>query len=132
MSQGVRLADVDYLPDPETGCWNWQLSLNNAGYGIKCVPTYRRVLGHRYYYEQLVGPIPEGHDLDHLCRNPRCCNPDHLEPVTRSENLRRGARGRVSLEAIAEIQAGGSPRALARKYGVSETTVYKWRNRRAA
>lgn len=45
---------------------------------------------HRLVYEQLVGPIPDGLHIDHLCRNQKCCNPDHLEPVTRSENLRRG------------------------------------------
>lgn len=44
---------------------------------------------HRYAYTHLVGPIEEGRDLDHLCRNRRCCNPAHLEPVGRGENLRR-------------------------------------------
>lgn len=45
---------------------------------------------HRVAYEMLVGKIPEGMLLDHLCRNPSCCNPDHLEPVTPQENLLRG------------------------------------------
>jgi hypothetical protein len=40
-------------------------------------------------YRHLVGPIPAGLDLDHLCLNRRCCNPEHVEPVTRSENVRR-------------------------------------------
>ncbi len=41
-------------------------------------------------YELLVGPVPDGLELDHLCRNPPCCNPAHLEPVTHAENMRRG------------------------------------------
>jgi hypothetical protein len=45
---------------------------------------------HRYAYEALVGPIPDGKQIDHLCRNRACCNPEHLEPVTIQENIRRG------------------------------------------
>lgn len=45
---------------------------------------------HKLFYETFVGPVPEGMVLDHVCRNTRCCNPDHLEPVTNAENLRRG------------------------------------------
>lgn len=70
-------------------CWLWLGSLNNAGYGKL---TVRRVnlYAHRFAHECLVGPVPEGLELDHLCRVRRCVNPDHLEPVTRSENVRRG------------------------------------------
>lgn len=49
----------------------------------------KKLLAHRWSYEFHVGPIPEGLDLDHLCRNRGCVNPDHLEPVTREENIRR-------------------------------------------
>jgi hypothetical protein len=55
----------------------------------------RAVRAHRYAYEQLVGPIPEGLVLDHLCRNRLCINPLHLEPVTIGENIRRGAFDRA-------------------------------------
>lgn len=48
-------------------------------------------MAHRYVYESIRGPIPEGLVLDHLCRNTSCVNPDHLEPVTYGENFRRGA-----------------------------------------
>ncbi len=69
-------------------CWLWTGSLNSAGYGgFSTGPT--RDLAHRWAYAHEVGPIPEGLDLDHLCRVKRCVNPAHLEAVTRAENLRR-------------------------------------------
>ncbi len=73
------------------GCWLWTAHLSK-GYGLLRLngrkgPT---VSAHRFAYELLVGPIPEGLDLDHLCRVRACVYPDHLEPVTRSVNLRRG------------------------------------------
>lgn len=73
----------------DDGCWNFTGGRNAEGYG-------RIALGdsigyaHRIAYEAFAGPIPAGHDIDHLCRNPRCCNPAHLEAVTRRENLLRG------------------------------------------
>lgn len=74
--------------DPEE-CWVWLGTVLNNGYG-RFNRGDRHVVAHRFAYEAAVGPIPEGLDLDHLCRNRRCVNPAHLEPVTRSENLRRG------------------------------------------
>jgi hypothetical protein len=47
-------------------------------------------MAHRVAYEQFVGTVPDGLELDHLCENKACVNPGHLEPVTRSENVRRG------------------------------------------
>ena len=68
-------------------CWLWTGRLHD-GYGyISVGPRQRRA--HRLVYELLVGPVPPDLDLDHLCRIRRCVNPDHLEPVTRRENLRR-------------------------------------------
>lgn len=71
------------------GCWIWTGALNKAGYGAiggggKVFRT------HRVMYEHLVGPIPDGLQLDHLCRVRACCNPAHLEPVTNHENWMRG------------------------------------------
>ena len=80
-------------PEPNSGCWLWDASLDGKGYGQFMTSQNGKpklLRAHRVSYEMHKGPIPEGLDLDHLCRVPSCVNPDHLEPVTRSENLRRG------------------------------------------
>lgn len=68
----------------EDGCWIWQGAINTSGYG-SAGPR----LAHRASYEEFVGPIPAGLQIDHLCRVTLCVNPDHLEPVTELENKRR-------------------------------------------
>lgn len=78
----------------DTGCWEWQGAKNARGYGRIAMPSGKmggyRDSTHRVSYEEYVGPIPDGMVLDHLCRNPSCCNPEHLEAVTQKVNLRRG------------------------------------------
>ena len=78
--------------DKTETCWLWTGAHSKTGYGFvsswvngesTCKPV------HRYVYELLVGPIPSGLELDHLCRVRNCVNPEHLEPVTHSENMRR-------------------------------------------
>lgn len=70
-------------------CWEWLGHRNAKGYGV--VGRFGRiVLAHRAMYDELVGPIASGLTLDHLCANPACVNPAHLEPVTAVENRRRG------------------------------------------
>ena len=76
----------------DDGCLEWTGYLR-SGYGIFRGVGGKNQTAHRVVWELFVGPIPEGMDLDHLCRNRACCNPDHLEPVTRLENLRRGLNG---------------------------------------
>lgn len=72
----------------ETGCWEKLGWVNNAGYGQVRVGQ-KFFLMHRLAYEGVHGPIPAGMVIDHLCRNRRCSNPDHLEAVTQKENLLR-------------------------------------------
>jgi hypothetical protein len=71
-------------------CWLW-FGARSGGYGsfIFSIGSRRRTVAHLYGYERFVGPIPAGKELDHLCRNRRCVNPEHLEPVTHLENIRR-------------------------------------------
>jgi hypothetical protein len=70
-------------------CWEWTASKARGGYGRLNI-NGRTALAHRWAYEHLIAPIPQGLDLDHLCRNRACVNPWHLDPVTRGVNLRRG------------------------------------------
>lgn len=80
------------IPEPNSGCWLWTGTVNPGGYG--CVGFHKKTRGaHKVSYLLKHGTIPDGMDLDHLCRVRSCVNPDHLEPVTRSENLRRGEAG---------------------------------------
>lgn len=75
------------------GCWEWRGHRGRGGYGyMRRSATGRPGHAHRAAYELFVGPIPTGLHLDHLCRNPGCVNPAHLEPVTPHENALRGER----------------------------------------
>jgi HNH endonuclease len=72
-----------------TGCWFYPHSTLRKGYiRVRC--DGKDIMLHRLIYEHFRGPVPQGLLLDHLCRNPGCCNPDHLEPVTSRENTMRG------------------------------------------
>jgi hypothetical protein len=91
-------------PEPNTGCWLWVGNKNDRGYGV--VPLEGKIRkAHRAVYESERGPIPEGLTLDHLCRIRCCVNPDHLEPVTAMENIRRGIAIHGGRNAIQAMQA---------------------------
>lgn len=80
----------NYVPEPNSGCWLWLGKVaKDTGYG-KASFRGREILAHRLFYGTLVGPIPRGLTLDHLCRVRSCVNPAHTEPVTRAVNVMRG------------------------------------------
>ncbi len=83
-------AKVDVGNSP-AGCWIWTAHVDDDGYGRLQVQR-RSVRAYRIAYEMFVGPVPVGLQIDHLCREPGCVNPLHLEAVTREENLKRGRR----------------------------------------
>ena len=66
-------------------CWLWTAHIDRDGYG-----RFERIGAHRWAYEFAIGPIPDGMQIDHLCRVRRCVNPAHLETVTLAENVLRG------------------------------------------
>lgn len=79
------------VEEDDRGCWVWQAAVKGHGYGSFHLNGALRS-AHRLVWENLVGPIPDGLTIDHLCRNKLCVNPAHLEPVTAAENLRRRYR----------------------------------------
>lgn len=90
------MSNIDMAGD----CWIWKRSLTDDGYGQ--ISVMRGMIGcHRVSYHLFVGEVPDGLELDHLCRVRACCNPWHLEPVTGDENYRRG---------IAAVVAGSHQR----------------------
>jgi hypothetical protein len=109
------------LPD-ENGCMLWTASLGSDGYGLfglKKGSKWHRIGSHRAAYEHFIGPIPEGLELDHICRNRRCVNPSHLEPVTHRENIFRGV-------GIAPAYAARTHCKNGHLYDAANT---KWRNK---
>ncbi len=91
----------DKIAVDANGCWVWQGSrkggeLAYGAFNIRGAPP-RSAYAHRVAYEALVGLIPKGLRIDHLCMNPPCVNPAHMEPVTHSENLRRGSMARLGV-----------------------------------
>ncbi len=96
------------------GCWIW-IGAKRGGYGRFKVAGQKSVTAHRASYELHVGPIPEGMQLDHLCRNPACVNPSHLEPVSAAENVRRG-------------DAGKGPRSEAHKSAVAAAMLARYQD----
>lgn len=95
-----RPTEFCYTVVAETGCWEWQGPMHPKGYG-----TFAHELAHRRSYEMFVGDIPDGLHIDHLCRNKRCVNPAHLEPVTHAENNRRGLGAKLTADDASRIRA---------------------------
>jgi hypothetical protein len=114
----------------QTPCWAWQWSKSSHGYGQRRIEG-KLVNMHCKFYEEKYGKVPEGLELDHLCRVPSCVNPDHLEPVTHAENMRRGDSTKLTHEDVAQLResayamgaCAGRAVMLAKKYGITRQVV---------
>lgn len=89
----VRVPD---RPRHPAACWLWTGPPvgRRREYGQFFVSPGVKVYAHRFAYELLAGPVPDGLTLDHVCRNTLCVRPSHLEPVTLQENIRRAVAAR--------------------------------------
>ena len=103
----------------DSGCWIWIAAHDRGGYGHSCMDG-KRIMAHRLTYKLLAGTIPEGLELDHLCRIPPCVNPAHLEPVTPQENNRRSIPYRMI---ITHCKRG-------HEYTTENTCVSYWHGRK--
>ena len=88
MTDTLTRFEDKYVVCPGTACWIWTAGISSNGYAVFWDRGPKKA--HRFAYERFVGPVPAGLELDHLCRVRHCVNPEHLEPVTRAENCKRG------------------------------------------
>lgn len=117
-----ELLEKQIIRDGFTTCWIWSGTLRN-GYGrVWWAPEDRTVSAHKKIYELSVGPVLPGLELDHLCRNRSCVNPEHLEPVTRRENQIRG-EGFVAKHVLKTHCPKG--------HEYNEVNTYLYKNRRS-
>jgi len=125
------------------GCWEWQAGLGRGKYG-KFMAGRETLRAHRVAYELYKGPIPDGLMVRHMCFNPKCVNPKHLEVGTAKDNAQdtvrsgRQARPRGSKDGMAKLKECDIPfirsssltsPVLARMYGVSKTTILRVKSR---
>ncbi len=109
-------------------CWICMRSNKRRGYVRISVNGRPNVAAHRYMYEQMRGPIPDGLELDHLCRQRDCINPDHLQPVTTAVNSRRGRQAKLGWSGAFAVRAAHRSTTLTRReiadmFGVAKATV---------
>lgn len=127
----TAITEADYSVQDrghETPCWVWKGRKGNDRYAMVRLRG-REVYVHRAMWEQEVGPIPDRHYIDHLCRITRCIRPSHLEPVTPAENTRRGRCAKLTLEqARAVRKTDESAQDAAKRLGVTEFTIYQIRD----
>lgn len=118
-------------------CWLWKGRIApDTGYGKKQWHG-ETWLAHRWVYTMLLGPIPDGMCIDHVCGNRQCVNPHHLRAVSQAENCRSGNGTKLNIDAVRAIKRAkaskkwGDGARLARKYGVTTALIHDIWNGRA-
>lgn len=108
-----------FTVNDSSGCWEWTATRSTKGYGMigQGAPRSTLISAHRVAFELYVGPVPDGLQLDHLCRVRHCVNPAHLEPVSPRENTRRGL-------GVGGINAAKTHCSRGHEY--SEANTYLW------
>jgi hypothetical protein len=119
---GKRPKRAAYVVDDATGCWLWQGAINNRGYGLAW-DGEKMTTAHRMMYLRYRGEVSQGFQLDHKCRNRKCCNPDHLEAVEPSVNSSRGSKAKLTDHDVLMIRylhaEGDSTRSIAQRYSIT-------------
>lgn len=126
LEPGTPITALVKIPKDPSACWSWQSKILQNGYGTK-THNGRDWLAHRWVYTMLLGPIPKGMVLDHICSNRACVNPHHLRAVTQAENCRSGLGAILVADDVKEIKAaldnGVREETLAARFGVSRGTI---------
>lgn len=112
---------------PATGCWEWSGRRNANGYAAGIRRNGRLVMPHVATWELFNRTVPDGMELDHLCKVRHCCNPAHLEPTTHPVNVRRSKSAKLTERDVRDIRSryaiGETQLVLARAYDVTQTTI---------
>lgn len=138
--------NASYIPEPNSGCWLWEKSVNNRGYGLLQCGGFRGY-AHRFSYATFKGDVPAGMHVCHRCDMPICVNPDHLWLGTASDNMRdcvsksrhasdspdtnyaigdRQGLSKLTVEDVVAIRSLGgqlSQRKIATRFGVTKNAV---------
>ena len=122
-----RSTKTAFTVDEATGCWNWNRCKDGCGYGLTTL-NHRHMRAHIAYYIRRFGPVPNGYELHHVCVNPGCVNPDHLQLITHAEHMHLSPRTKLTVDQVRDIrrlyaQGDVSQSTLAEQFGVSAPTI---------